>query len=129
MDDNPSGERLSPHHSSISIMKSFSPTADDVVKHFSALRTAASICLFALGARLDMGIVGRFIELSDNTAALAWEAEEDNPERRPEASGLFSASRGSNQLQGLRTIIPGLSRTSKLRKARIIVVRKAPLPH
>jgi hypothetical protein len=57
--------------------KSFSPTADDVVKHFSALRTAASICLFALGARLDMGIVGRFIELSDNTPALAWEAEGD----------------------------------------------------
>jgi len=78
MDDNPSGERLSPHHSSIGIMKSFSPTADDVVKHFSALRTGASICLFALGARLDMGIVGRFVELSDNTMALAWEAEEDD---------------------------------------------------
>ena len=78
MDDNPSGERLSPHHSSISIMKSFSPTADDVVKHFSALRAAASICLFPLGARLDMGIVGKFIELRQHYGIVAWEAEEND---------------------------------------------------
>jgi hypothetical protein len=77
MDDNLSGERLSPHHSSISIMKSFSPTADDVVKHFSALRAAASICLFPLGARLDMGIVGKFIELRQHYGIVGWEAEDD----------------------------------------------------
>jgi hypothetical protein len=53
----------------------------------------------------------------------------NNADRPPEASDLFSASRGPHQWQRLRPLVPVLSRTSKLRKARIIVLKKAPLPH
>jgi hypothetical protein len=89
------------------------------------VRLAAQIPGNNTGCQYGVGVV-RYDGLSDSPRA--WEAEEDDPEQPPGASDLFSASRCSNQLQGLRTITPHLSRMSKLRKAGIIAVRKVPLP-